>query len=95
MASSPSVRRERIYGPSWAREHLSRRERRRPISQVVGWVGWIPTTLVVSVYFVLVYYTTGRSTLELAEEKDSVKALLEDLDLDPDLDVLIYDTTKK
>jgi len=59
----------------------------------VGWIGLIPTTLIVSIYFVLVYYRTGRDLLESVQEKDSVSALLDDLDLDPELDVLIYDTT--
>ena len=56
------------------------------------WIGYIPTTLIISVYFVIVYYTLSREALELQEDKDPVKKLLEDHGLPPDLaDALIYD----
>ncbi|MFQ6126926.1 MAG: hypothetical protein ACE5R6_20300, partial [Candidatus Heimdallarchaeota archaeon] len=57
-----------------------------------AWIGYVPTTLLVAVYLVVVYYTLGRETLERQEPQDPVKKVLEEHGLPPDLaDVLIYD----
>ncbi|MFX0201359.1 MAG: hypothetical protein ACFFCW_35030 [Candidatus Hodarchaeota archaeon] len=56
------------------------------------WIGYVPTTLIVSIYLVVVYYTLGRETVERLEVRDPAKKLLEEHGLPPDLvDVLIYD----
>lgn len=57
-----------------------------------AWIGYVPTTLIVSVYLVVVYYTLGRETLERQEPQDPIKKVLEEHGLPPDLaDILIYD----
>lgn len=59
------------------------------------WIGYIPTTLIISIYLVVVYYTLGRETVERLDVRDPAKKLLEEHGLPPDLaDVLIYDNSQ-
>ena len=49
----------------------------------VVWIGYVPATIMTSIYLVLIYYSTARDIVESAE--DPVKKLLEKLDLPPEL----------
>lgn len=61
-----------------------------------AWIGYVPTTLLVAVYLMVVYYTLGHETLERQEPQDPIKKVLEEHGLPLDLaDVLIYDQGRR